>query len=56
MKKSAPKLVVRQETLRVLARLELADVAGGDGNAPRIDTVMAGTGCPLSQAQPPVKP
>jgi hypothetical protein len=38
MKKTMLKLGVRRETLRVLAKLELARVAGGKPDAEMIDT------------------
>jgi hypothetical protein len=34
MKKSAPKLVLRKETLRALSGMELARIIGGDPDAP----------------------
>ena len=61
MKKSIPKLIIRRETLRVLADMDLASVPGGNPdadlldtggpvtgcvNAPRLDSEGAGTGCP----------
>jgi hypothetical protein len=56
MKKSTLKLVIRRETLRVLAELELVRVAGGNQDAQQFDTGNAGTGCPLVQAALPAKP
>jgi hypothetical protein len=56
MKKSTPKLVIRRETLRVLAELELVRVAGGDPDAQQFDTAGAGTGCPNIQVALPAKP
>jgi hypothetical protein len=46
MKRSTLKLTICRETLRVLAVMELAHVAGGDPGAQLIDTGNAGTGCP----------
>jgi hypothetical protein len=45
MKRFTPKLTVRRETLRVLARMELVRVAAGDG----VVTGSAGTTCPNAQ-------
>jgi hypothetical protein len=56
MKKSAPKLVICRETLRVLARIELGVVGGGNEAEPRAGTRNAGTGCPFVPAQEPAKP
>jgi hypothetical protein len=46
MKKSPLKLMLRRETLRVLAGMELAHVAAGTGGVQAFDTGNAGTGCP----------
>lgn len=47
MKKSKLKLVIRRETLRVLAGMEFALVAGGGNPDPRLfDTRNPATGCP----------
>ena len=46
MKKSPLKLMLRRETLRVLAGMELAHVAGGSLGAPLAGTGNAGTTCP----------
>jgi len=40
MRKSTPRLVIRRETLRLLADLEIVRIVGGD-------TANAGTGCPM---------
>ena len=56
MKKSTLKLVVRRETLRVLAEMHLVGVAGGNPDAPLMDTGGANTSCPLVQAAQPAKP
>jgi hypothetical protein len=46
MKKSTFKLMIRRETLRVLAGMELVRVAGGgNADAQQLDTGNAGTGC-----------
>jgi hypothetical protein len=50
MKKSTLKLVIRRETLRVLAELEFVRVAGGNPDAQLFDTASPETGCPLVQA------
>jgi hypothetical protein len=46
MKRSALKLTICRETLRVLAGMELARAGGGNPGAPLFDTAAAGTGCP----------
>jgi hypothetical protein len=52
MKKSTLKLVIRRETLRVLAGLDLVRVAGGgNADAQLLDTGNAGTGCVNAQLQ-----
>lgn len=56
MKKSTVKLVIRGETLRVLAELDLVRVAGGNPGAQQLDTGNAGTGCPLVPPAVPAKP
>jgi hypothetical protein len=48
MKKSTVKLVLRRETLRALAQIELSRVAGGD--AALVGTGGPETGCPFVQA------
>lgn len=50
MKKTTLKLAIRRETLRVLAGMELALVAGGGNpDAQLLDTGNAGTGCVNAQ-------
>jgi hypothetical protein len=49
MKKPTFKLTIRRETLRDLARLDLARIAGGNPNAPLFDTGSPETGCPFVQ-------
>lgn len=56
MKKSTLKLTVRRETLRTLAQLDLARVAGGNPEGQRFDTEGPATGCPLGQPAVPAKP
>ena len=57
MKKPIFKLVVRRETLRVLAGIELVHVVGGVGpDGQLLDTGNAGTGCPNVGAVLPKKP
>jgi hypothetical protein len=47
MKKSTLKLVIRRQTLRVLAGMELVRVAGGGNADPQLlDTGGPVTGCP----------
>jgi hypothetical protein len=46
MKKSTLKLVIRRETLRLLAGMDLVRVGGGNADAQQLDTGNAGTGCP----------
>jgi len=46
MKKATLKLVIRRETLRVLAELDLVRVAGGNANA-LAGTEGANTSCPI---------
>jgi len=53
MKRSILKLVIRHETLRVLAGTELVHIAGGDPAARLFDTGGAETGCPLVKAVAP---
>jgi len=55
MKKSTLKLTMRRETLRALAQLDLARVAGGDPDAQQAGTGGAATGCPYGQAVLPPK-
>jgi len=58
MKKSTLKLVIRRETIRALAQLDLIWVAAGaDPDAQLAGTGGANTGCPLVQAAAqPAKP
>jgi hypothetical protein len=57
MKKSTLKLVIRGETLRVLAEMDLVRVVGGNPDARLMDTEGPNTGCPLVQpAAQPAKP
>jgi hypothetical protein len=56
MKKSTLKLVIRRETLRVIAELELVRVAGGNPDAQLFDTASPETGCPNIQVALPAKP
>ena len=50
MKKSTLKLVIRRETLRVLAAMELARVAGGGTpDAQLLDSEGPATGCVNAQ-------
>jgi hypothetical protein len=50
MKKSTLKLVIRRESLRVLAGMELVRIAGGENaDAQLLDTGNAGTGCVNAQ-------
>jgi hypothetical protein len=57
MKKSTLKLLIRRDTLRVLAELDLVRVVGGNPDARQLDTASPETGCPLVQlAGPPAKP
>jgi hypothetical protein len=49
MKRSTLKLVIRRETLRVLADLDLVRVAGGNPDAQLLGTGGPETGCPLVQ-------
>jgi len=55
MKKSTLKLVVRRETLRVLAEMDLVRVVSGNPDA-RLGTEGPNTSCPLVQAAQPTKP
>jgi hypothetical protein len=49
MKKSTLKLAIRRETLRALAQLDLARVAGGKPDALQLDTEGGpATSCPLN--------
>lgn len=50
MKKSTRKLMIRRETLRVLAELDLVPVAGGNPDAPLQGTEGPATSCPLVRA------
>lgn len=53
MKKTPRKLVLRNQTLRVLADLDLSRAAGGDGSGDAPCTAIAGTGaaaCPTTVA------
>ena len=50
MKKSTRELVIRRDTLRALAQLDLVRVAGGNPDAQRMDTDNPETGCPLPAA------
>jgi hypothetical protein len=58
MKKSTLKLVIRRETIRALAQLDLVRVAAGaNPDAQLAGTEGAATGCPLTQAAAlPAKP
>ena len=56
MKKATLKLVIRRETLRVLAELDLVRVAGGNADARLMDTEGPATGCQIVQAAQPTKP
>lgn len=56
MKKSTVKLAIRGETLRVLAELDLARVAGGKPDGQQLDTENPQTGCPLAHPAGPAKP
>ena len=56
MKKSTLKLVIRRETLRVLAEMDLVRVVGGNPDARLMDTEGPNTSCPLVQAAQPAKP
>ena len=57
MKKSTLKLVIRRETIRALAQLDLVRVAaGGNPDAQLAGTVNPETGCPFVQAAQPAKP
>jgi len=58
MKKSTLKLVIRRETIRALAQLDLVRGAvGANPDARLMDTGGAETGCPLTQAAAlPAKP
>jgi hypothetical protein len=49
MKRSIPKLVVRRETIRALATLELAHVVGGD----TAQTVTCKVNCTTDVFKPP---
>lgn len=50
MKKTKLKLMIRRETLRVVAGMELVRVAGGgNADAQLADTGNAGTGCVNAQ-------
>jgi hypothetical protein len=53
MKKSTLKLAIRRETLRALAQLDLARVAGGKPDGRQLGTDSPETGCPLQAAAPP---
>jgi hypothetical protein len=46
MKRSALKLTICRETLRVLGGMELIRVGGGNAGAPLFDSGNAVTGCP----------
>jgi hypothetical protein len=52
MKKSARKLTIRRDTLRVLAELDLARVAGGNDEARQIGTEGPNTTCVVQAARP----
>ena len=55
--KKAPKLVLRRETLRVLAELDLVRVGGGNADAQLLGTEGPATGCQIVQlAAQPAKP
>jgi hypothetical protein len=56
VKKSTLKLAIRRETLRTLAQLDLARVAGGEPDVPQLDTVNPETGCPYQAAALSAKP
>jgi hypothetical protein len=47
MKKEALKLVIRRETVRLLARMDLAQIAAGENAL--VGTGTAGTGCPFQR-------
>lgn len=55
MKRSTLKLTVRRDTLRVLAGVELARVAGGNQDAQLLDSAGPVTGCPDVQPALPAK-
>lgn len=55
MKKSTCKLAIRRETLRALAQLDLARVAGGNPDAQQLGTEGPATGCPFQAAALPPK-
>lgn len=48
MKKSTRKLVIRRDTLRALAQLDLVRVAGGNPDALQLGTGGPETGCPYA--------
>ena len=57
MKKSTLKLVIRRETIRSLAQLDLSRVAAGaNPDAQLAGTVNPETGCAFVQAAQPAKP
>jgi len=57
MQRSTLKLVIRRETIRTLAQLDLVRVAaGGNPDAPLAGTVNPETGCPFVQAAQPAQP
>jgi hypothetical protein len=56
MKRSTLKLTVRRDTLRALAGVELARVAGGTQDAQLFDSAGPVTGCPNVQPALPAKP
>ncbi len=51
MKRSTRKLVIRRETLRALADLDLVRIAGGNPDAPLQGTGGPNTSCPFGQAR-----
>ncbi len=55
MKRSTFKLVIRRETLRVLAEMDLVRVAGGNPDAQQLGTEGPATGCQIVQPAQPTK-
>ncbi|HEX8115559.1 MAG TPA: hypothetical protein VF516_47865 [Kofleriaceae bacterium] len=51
MKKSTLKLTIRRETLRALAQLDLARVAGGKPDALQMETEGPNNTCPFQLAE-----
>ena len=56
MKKSTLKLVIRRETLRVLAEMDLVRVVGGNPDARLMDTEGPNNTCVVQAAALPAKP